>query len=442
MSKITQIIISLIIITKIYLQEHKICTFKYKKEIPKEISSENIFDFLYKNNIQITIDISNKHFKIPLNLKLRQYPFFFTSPEAYPNHQTFNFEESPSFMGNPQKLHFTAYDFLYGFKGNDTIFINDVKLFQYNFFIGTKLRENIGESGSIGLNIEDPEVKYNDINFIYQLQGRNLVSTHEFTFKFINDDDGELIIGAKPHEYDKSHYKEENYKSLKPYLGKYNNNYDIQIDGIYFNDVNVTEKEKNIVQLSIENGFIVGNINLFKEVKKDFFNKYLNTSECFENYIQSQMFYFYNCNQNINIRELKPISFYIESVNFTFQLTYEDLFYKHDNSYYFLVVFKITGFDLKWVLGKPFLKKYQFVFDQNSKLVGFYTEFIKPEKEIKWEIILYILVGLLILISIIFVIKKCLKCKKSRKIRSNKVKDAMKYIRHTDKIDGKNILGI
>ena len=153
------------------------------------------------------------------------------------------------------------------------------------------------------------------------------------------------------------------------------------------------------------------------------------------------MFYFYNCNQNINIRELKPISFYIESVNFTFQLTYEDLFYKHDNSYYFLVVFKITGFDLKWVLGKPFLKKYQFVFDQNSKLVGFYTEFIKPEKEIKWEIILYILVGLLILISIIFVIKKCLKSK-SRKIRSNKVKDAMKYIRHTDKIDGKNILGI
>ena len=95
-----------------------------------------------------------------------------------------------------------------------------------------------------------------------------------------------------------------------------------------------------------------------------------------------------------------------------------------------------------WKLGKPFLKKYQFVFDQNSKLVGFYTEFIKPEKEIKWEIILYILVGLLILISIIFVIKKCLKCKKSRKIRSNKVKDAMKYIRHTDKSDGKNILGI
>ena len=109
-------------------------------------------------------------------------------------------------MGNPQKLHFTAYDFLYGFKGNDTIFINDVKLFQYNFFIGTKLRENIGESGSIGLNIEDPEVKYNDINFqyadvrFYHHSDDSTVTTFRgpiYVFDTKNTIEGDLYISKK-----------------------------------------------------------------------------------------------------------------------------------------------------------------------------------------------------------------------------------------------------
>jgi hypothetical protein len=73
------IIIFLITIIKIKkIKTHsKIYTFPFKREIPKEITSSNIFDYINENNIQTEIEISNnQHSKIPLNIKLRQYPFF------------------------------------------------------------------------------------------------------------------------------------------------------------------------------------------------------------------------------------------------------------------------------------------------------------------------------------------------------------------------------
>ena len=73
-------ILSSIIFFHIIKQSHtskiKIISIPFKREIPKEINEKNIFEYLNNNIIQIIIDISNKHFKIPLNIKLRQYPFF------------------------------------------------------------------------------------------------------------------------------------------------------------------------------------------------------------------------------------------------------------------------------------------------------------------------------------------------------------------------------
>ncbi len=430
------IIIFLITIIKIKkIKTHsKIYTFPFKREIPKEITSSNIFDYINENNIQTEIEISNnQHSKIPLNIKLRQYPFFFTSPDAYPDKVTYKFSESTSFLGDSQKYQFYSYDFDNGFLGNDTIFIENEKIFQFNFFIGTKLRNNIKESGSIGLNIEDTEGKFSERNFIFQLKNRSLISNYEFTFKYENNDNGQLIIGDKPHNYDEN-YKKENYKIIQPYLGPYNKYYDIEINNITYGDVNISEKV--ICQLSIESGVIIGNEKYKNEIKKDFFNSYIYNGDCDEKNIESKQIYYYVCKKNVNISSMKNIKFYIQNISFSFELSYKDLFFEYNNNYYFLVIFNYRDYDLKWVLGKPLFKKYQFVFDQGNKIIGFYTEFKKPDKTIKNGIII---ASSIIIILLIIILCKTGKCKKTRKTRPNEIKEEFNKQKNNQ---NENLLGI
>ncbi len=62
----------------------------------------------------------------------------------------------------------------------------------------------------------------------------------------------------------------------------------------------------------------------------------------------------------------------------------------------------------RWVLGKPFMKKYQLIFDQDKKVIGFYCN--QLEKSNLFYIImicLFIICIILILINVlIFLLKK------------------------------------
>jgi len=58
---------------------------------------------------------------------------------------------------------------------------------------------------------------------------------------------------------------------------------------------------------------------------------------------------------------------------FTFILDYKDLFYEKSGKYFFNIIFDKNNKN-QWKLGKPFLKKYVFVYDYDSKTIGFYNE--------------------------------------------------------------------
>ena len=416
-------------------------SFPFKREIQTEITNENIFEYLKNNNIQITIEISKERFKIPLNIKLRQYPIFFTSPESYPNKITYNYNKSSSFQSNLEKLSFNSYEFFSGIIGNDTIYINNKKIFEFNFFIGYTLRDYIKESGSIGFNFYDPEKKYYSINFINQLQERNYISSSEFTFQFNDNDNGELIIGGKPHEYDNKYYDKENYYKIN--LNNSYNNYDILLDCIYYGNVNITENNQIIGKLAIESGFIFGS-NLYQnEVKNDFFNKFINEKKCFEHFIEGRFLYYYSCDKSVDISIFKTLNFDIKNINFTFQLDYKDLFYLYKDKYYFLVSFNKFGNNMKWVLGKPLFVKYQFVFDQKNKIIGFYSKFIKHKKSINWKVITYCIIILGFILLIFLFLKCCVFRNRKKILTTDEILNSMQYMKFNDNDNNnKNILGI
>ena len=71
-----------------------------------------------------------------------------------------------------------------------------------------------------------------------------------------------------------------------------------------------------------------------------------------------------------------------------------------------------------WILGKVFLKKYLFVFNSDSKTIGFYKEENNLNKiKNKNSILLVILIciSIVILISLIYIISFCLKKERKKK---------------------------
>ena len=64
-----------------------------------------------------------------------------------------------------------------------------------------------------------------------------------------------------------------------------------------------------------------------------------------------------------------------------FVLNFHDLFLKINGYLSFLVVFRNDLYsNTKWILGTPFLRKYQFVYDFGNKQIGYYYD--KNRKEI------------------------------------------------------------
>ena len=147
------------------------------------------------------------------------------------------------------------------------------------------------------------------------------------------------------------------------------------------------------------------------------------------------------CRKDIN-KELTPkIEFYNKELNTTFVLDYHDLYMDKGNFSYFLVA---TYFDYDlgyWILGKPFMKKYLFLYNSDSKMIGFYknSQFMNNEhnKIDRYTISICINIFLaLILIILIFAFYHYYI--KRRRIRANELEDKFNYISKNDNNEHSN----
>ena len=72
------------------------------------------------------------------------------------------------------------------------------------------------------------------------------------------------------------------------------------------------------------------------------------------------------------MKSFPKLKFYHNELNYTFELDYNDLFIE-ENDKLILMVF-LDEIKMTWSLGKPFLKKYSFLFNQDTKFIGFYIK--------------------------------------------------------------------
>ena len=123
-----------------------------------------------------------------------------------------------------------------------------------------------------------------------------------------------------------------------------------------------------------------------------------------------------------------PIEFYSSELNYTFEITNDDIL-KESGEYIFIkILFQRYGGN--WFLGKPFSLKYKFMFNPDIKEIGFYPSDIEKnennEKSNNLKMI-FILILAIIGLSIICVIVGVILGKKiyglKRKKRANEMVD-------------------
>ena len=288
-------------------------------------------------------------------------------------------------------------------------------------------KEKRSACGYIGLKLP-LYIESDNNNLLMQLKENKIIDKTVFFFIEVNKNNDKyknnnieylLIIGEEIYDIF-------NKKDINKYISKkYNINHFIEKsklndyiinEGFYFiwkinfnniylninNSVIYLEQIKNVF-LDNDYGLITGTKEYKNIITNNFFDKYINV-KCFEKIFKSYdigSFYYYICDEDIDIENFPTLYFKSKNYQYEFKLTKDDLFLKDNNKIYFLIVFEFSRTNT-WKLGKPFLEKYLFSYNYDAKTVSFYNEnLIEEKKEVNNNPIIIIIFVIFSLIALI-----------------------------------------
>ncbi len=300
------------------------------------------------------------------------------------------------------------------------------------------------------------------ISFFDFLKTKSIINNYSWTIKLYHKKEGRLIIGALPHEYEKSgFYKEEKYRNIKSFWpSDVDYPWSIKFDSIHF----INKKNETVyIQQGLRGflvpnmGFIIGEETYRNLILENYFQVLINKKICileksfitkftrtYYHFGTNGIYEMFHCNKSlIQEKESFPkLIFEFKEQGLIFYQTFYDLFELIEDRYYFLVIFPENIYHIKnslWYLGLPFYKAYQFVFNFDSKTIGLYQQPIKENKEkdnndkIKKEkksirfkrTLLEIFFGICLVVIAYFIGKKI---NEQRKKRANELIDDYEYV--------------
>ena len=353
--------------------------------------------------VSIQINVDNDCFELNKfskpGLEISKLSNFYSNDEKRVDLSSFNLNNSKSFKNVSDQHPLNVFYSRYYFMGNDEIYLynkidtknpsNEIKINDLYFRVPNNkyggvncIWENCGLNLGIHMfSKEDDECP----NFNKILKQSNLINKYIFSIHYDSQNSGSLIFGAYPHEYYPDKYNE-----------KYLSTFYTTIDSITITNFNLSpdhiisispNKEESIVSnktrviFQLHYGFFIGDYLYQEYIEKNFFNELTKRNICQKNevnygYSFSTKYDMYSCNED-NLKDIKQfpqLKFYIKTSNASFIFGFDELFLKIRKKYYFLVIFEEYKND-HWFLGYPFFKKYDIVFNEDSKTISFYTNY-------------------------------------------------------------------
>ena len=397
----------------ITFQAYIILPFKTSTKVKKDYP-----DNILQNDIEVTLNIGNPPQSVDLNLRSKLYPFFITSVNSGLPFATFNENNSKTLIKETEKPEiYSGYEYAKAYKIYDSIFINGKEMKNVSLILAVEL--NYKESGALGLRLVDTHEEGNDLSFIYQMKQLYNFDSYTYMIKYKNDNEGDLIIGAYPHMFNKN-YSEKDFYYTKAGVVDKNVDWILNFDIIKYDNKSLQNiNMKGFTQ--IEFGLIRAPYKL-----KSVFDDSLSNSKCLPKFNIQKNLIIFHCDKNINITNFKNLTFILKDIDTEFTLTNEDLFIKYNDEYIFGLVFGLNfNKEEPWILGKLFMKKFGLIYDLDRKIIGLYkgnstSVGNEPKKNSNLLlIILLVVLGIIVIALIIFIVYYIKKPRKNRACELN-----------------------
>ena len=361
---------------------------------------------LFSNNLITIIQIGSNKQNIPIKPSTNTTYLFIPGNEIKGKYD----ESSSNYFQKRSPQLKTLYNEIYtkGYLTEDNFyFLNSEKKYIENkhfpFFYPTiKGEDKIKTIDAIlGFKLRVDKIRKSD-DFIYYLREYKSINEEIFSVKFLNETNGEIILGGFPHNYNNKIYKEDYYYTTDIS----NDKWEISFNKTMSGDKKI-EKIKSIFAFDLN--FIIGTPNYKIEIVKIFFDKEIKDNKCKEN--QFNDYIFFTCDESINIKKIPTLYFENNELESKFELNYNDLWVKNEKIWYFLIFFEQNAYS--WTFGIPFFKKKEFIFEINKKRIGLYKN---NSFSFLWFIIIFFCLIIIIMVYILLFKKKKIKKKKASEL--------------------------
>ena len=450
--------------------------YKYDNSTPSSIIKGFLHTKLYTNIeigtpkrlIQIPLEFYSNDFYISDNPKYQ----FSQEPEKFSDLKLYDKSSSTS-SKTLEKNYLQGDNFYYADYDQDIFYIDNTT-FEFEFYFPHILKEV--ESGGIGLQL----MPYSNIStstpnpqrtFLKKLKNKNIIKDYYWSIFYNNkennkQDEGFILLGSLPHEYNndlgyypKNYFKENIQKNINADLNGDTVLNKIYVDEIYgFKGNDKNDKIDNLIfsnssDLNIEIDYSNGGIKAPEKVKtylENIYKDYISNQECFfDNFNITNMtqYSFFYCKKSENIlsnikKNFPGFNFRCNNFEYNFNIVFDDVFIE-ENNYIFCLLFFDSKSDNNWVMCKLFVKKYQFSFEPDKRLLFFYKKKNKERKndiennnEMNFNNKINIIILLIAIISIFisfFVSLKFYFNKKKAKKKAYELDDEYVYIQKNDK---------
>lgn len=334
--------------------------------------------------------------------------------------------------------------------------------FKTNSYDNTEYKYLPNTCLNIGFQPSQKLILHHDLNFVgqikhYKKNDISIIKDYDFTFKFTSNNKGYLIIGEKPHQFDKNNFHEEQFLSTGSKNNRYTSDWFFDFDKIYYTGIKMNDNSlynssfytDSSVRFDLNFGLIEGTVNYENNIKTDFFNYLMEKQICFSEEFDDN-YRIYYCDKRTSVNYIKKyfpvLNFCMKQFGLCFSFDYKDLFKEKNDKLYFLVYFNLKNKFNRFTIGQMLIRKYIITFNYDTKMIGFYDKNIKIETKNEKDgngstynskIIIIFIICLIIFILIGFLLGKKI-YDKARKKKANELIDDYDYESHDINSNSKN----
>ena len=417
MDKIKIFILSLFLFCPI-ISKHVKFSFQRQKDIYSDDDEELSMNIL-ENKMYCNINVGNQ--KIPFQISFdKELTFIMNDNYTFSKYSKSNSKTFKMKNNSPNSYIFDNIRFGINSSENFKLINEDddeIEVTDMPFILGTYKEEKNSFNYPAQLGLKKKTYSNPCIfNFLEELKKKDIINSEVFFFKFDDKEGGELILGEYPHEFDKNYDSKYLIQSSSLEIGT-SYNWFLHFNYLFIGE-NKIDMQKMSSELTPEKGMIILNLQMEKIIYDNYFKDWVSQKNCVRLKLKSYINYV--CQDNININNFPNVTFRHQGMEYDFILEPKDLFYHYYDRYFFLISFR-DSFYIH--LGKPFFKKFNLIFNQDSKQLAMYTFYEENKNnEIKSVVVPTVLIIIFSTIVVIFVVllfRYKLKKKKLNEIEEN-----------------------